>query len=100
MDMLGLKETVKGLAKAHGVRWYGLMLRRDDDSVLRWVARESEGDQRRPARRVMWRDGVQKNAETMGYIWSTHTKRTKPDKNLITTTTTTYEENSFLTMGY
>ena len=35
MDMLGLKETIDRLAAANGVRWYGHVLRRDDDSVLR-----------------------------------------------------------------
>ena len=34
MDMLGLKETIDRLATANGVRWYGHVLRRDDDSVL------------------------------------------------------------------
>ena len=33
--MIGLKETVDGLAKANSVRWYGHVVRRDDDSVLR-----------------------------------------------------------------
>ena len=35
MDMLGLKENIDRLATANGVRWYGHVLRRDDDSVLR-----------------------------------------------------------------
>ena len=35
MDMLGLKETRDRLATMNGVRWYGHVLRRDDDSVLR-----------------------------------------------------------------
>ena len=35
MDMLGLKETINRLVTANGVRWYGHVLRRDDDSVLR-----------------------------------------------------------------
>ena len=35
MDMLGLKETIYRLATTNGVRWYGHVLRRDDDSVLR-----------------------------------------------------------------
>ena len=35
MDMLGLKETKDQLATANGVRWYGHVLRRDDDTVLR-----------------------------------------------------------------
>ena len=35
MDMLGLKKTIDRLATANGVRWYGHVLRRDDDGVLR-----------------------------------------------------------------
>ena len=35
IDMLGLKETIDRLATANGVRWYGHVLRSDDDSVLR-----------------------------------------------------------------
>ena len=34
MDVLGLKENIDQLATANGVRWYGHVLRRDDDSVL------------------------------------------------------------------
>ena len=34
MEMLGLKETVVQMAK-DGVRWYGYVLRRDDEHVLR-----------------------------------------------------------------
>ena len=35
MDILGLRETIDRLATVNGVRWYGLVLRRDDNSVLR-----------------------------------------------------------------
>ena len=35
MDMLGLNETIDRLATANEVRWYGHVLRRDNDSVLR-----------------------------------------------------------------
>ena len=35
MEMLGLKETVVQMAKANEVRWYELVLRRDDEHVLR-----------------------------------------------------------------
>ena len=34
MDMLGLKETIDQLATANGIRWYGHVLRRDDDRVF------------------------------------------------------------------
>ena len=33
--MFGLKETIDRLAAANGLRWYGHVLRRDNDSVLR-----------------------------------------------------------------
>ena len=35
IDTLGLKETIDWLATKNGVRWYGHVLRRDDDGVLR-----------------------------------------------------------------
>ena len=31
MEMLGLKETLDRMAKANGVRWYGHVIRRDDN---------------------------------------------------------------------
>ena len=34
MNMLVLKETVEGSEKANGVRWYGHVLRRDNDSEM------------------------------------------------------------------
>ena len=35
MNMLGLRKTIYQFAKENGVRWYGHVLRRDDDSLLR-----------------------------------------------------------------
>ena len=37
MSLLGLKlkDTLDGVARASGVRWYGHVLRRDNDDVLR-----------------------------------------------------------------
>ena len=32
MEMLGLKKTLNRMAKANGVRWYGHVIRREDDS--------------------------------------------------------------------
>lgn len=34
MEMLGLKETLVPMAKANGVRWYGDVLRMDNEHVL------------------------------------------------------------------
>ena len=33
--MLGLKKTLDRMAKANGVRWYGHVIRRDVDNILR-----------------------------------------------------------------
>ena len=35
MEMLGLKETLDRMAKVNGVRWYGYLIRRGDDSILK-----------------------------------------------------------------
>ena len=35
MEMLGLKKTLDRMAKANGVRWYGHVIRGDDDNILK-----------------------------------------------------------------
>ena len=35
MKMLGLKETLDQMAQANGVRWYGHVVRRDEESILK-----------------------------------------------------------------
>ena len=35
ISLLGLKDTLDGLARVSGVRWYGHVLRRDNGNVLR-----------------------------------------------------------------
>ena len=37
MSLLGLKNTLDGLVRASGMRWYGYVLRRDNGDVLRRV---------------------------------------------------------------
>ena len=89
--MLGLKETIDRLATANRVRWYGHVLRRDDDSVFRvalnlevsgkrkqgrpkktWMKQVEEetekiGLKKKDAlRRDKWRNGVRAIAERMG----------------------------------
>ena len=50
MDMLGLKDTINRLATANRVRWYGYVLRRDDDSVLRVALDLEVSDKRKRGR--------------------------------------------------
>ena len=35
MEMLGLKETLEGMVKTNGVRWYGHVIRRNDNNILK-----------------------------------------------------------------
>ena len=35
MEMLGLKQTLDRTAKANGVRWYGHVIRRDDNNIMK-----------------------------------------------------------------
>ena len=63
MEMLGLKETVVQMAKANGVRWYGHVLRRDDDHVLRKALEfEVKGKRKRGRPRKTWRSQVEKES--------------------------------------
>ena len=51
MSLLGLKDTLDGLAAAGGVRWYGHVLKRDNGDVwgeerwiMKWRKEEGVGD--------------------------------------------------------
>ena len=67
MDMLGLKETIDRLATVNGVRWYGHVLRREDDSVLR-VARNLKvsGERKRERLKKTGKKQVEKETEKIG----------------------------------
>ena len=56
MDMLGLKETIDQLATANGVRCYGHVLTRDDDSVFRFALDlEVSGNKKRRRPKKTWK---------------------------------------------
>ena len=67
MDMLGLKKTIDRFATANGVRRYGHVLRRDDDSVLR-VALDLEvnGNRKRGRPKKTWKKQVEEETEKTG----------------------------------
>ena len=60
MDMLGLKETIDRSATANRVRWYGHLLRRDDNSALR-IALDLEvsGKRKRGRPNKTWKKQVE-----------------------------------------
>ena len=67
MDMLGLKETIDRLAIANGIRWYGHVLRRDDDSVLRVALNIEVGGKRKRGRpKKTWKKQVEEETEKIG----------------------------------
>ena len=62
-----LKETIDRLATANGVRWYGHVLRRDDDSVLRVALNlEVTGKRKRGRPKKTWKKQVEEETEKVG----------------------------------
>ena len=60
MVMLGLEETIDKMAKANGVCWYGHVLRREEDDILKRalcikVEGQRRGDSRGRPGRIKWR---------------------------------------------
>ena len=67
MDMLELKETIDRLATANEIRWYGHVLRRDDDSVLRVALNlEVSGKRKRGRPKKTWKKQVKEETEKIG----------------------------------
>ena len=67
MKMLGLKETLDKMATANGVRWYGHVVRRDDDSILKKAMMfEVNGPRKRGRPKQTWKKQVEENIKKIG----------------------------------
>ena len=67
MKMLGLKETLDKMAKANGVRWYGHVVRRDDESILKKAMMfEVNGPRKRGRPKQTWKKQVEENIKKIG----------------------------------
>ena len=67
MDVLWFKETIDRLATVNGVRWYGHVLSRDDDSVLRVALNlEMSGKKKRGQPQKTWKKRVKEEREKIG----------------------------------
>ena len=67
MSLLGIKNTLDGLARATGVRWYGHVLRRDNGDVLRRaVDFEVAGRRGRGLPNMTWKRQVEENINQIG----------------------------------
>ena len=104
MKMLSLKETLDRMEKANGVRWYGHVIRREDDNTLKKAMLMEVNGQRKRGRpkmtwkrqveesvkkvglkiedaadRTGWREGVRAIVEGMRCIWLPSVTRKKPN---------------------
>ena len=67
MKMLGLKETLDKMAKANGVRWYGHVVRRDDESILKKaMIFQVNGPRKRGRPKQTWKKQVEENIKEIG----------------------------------
>ena len=67
VSLLGLKDTMDGLARASGVRWYGHALRRDSDDALRRALDFEVAERRGRGRPNMtWKRQVLKHINQIG----------------------------------
>jgi len=67
MNMLVLREIVDSLAKASRVRWYGHVLRRDeDDASSKALSFKMEGQRKRRRLRKTWRRQVEEEIKGIG----------------------------------
>ena len=67
MQMLGLEESVDQLAKANSVRWYGHVLRREDEHALRRAFEfEVDGSRGRGRPKKTWKTQVVEESRRVG----------------------------------
>ena len=67
MEMLGLKKTLDRMAKANGVRWYGHVIRREDDNTLKKaMMMEVYGQRKRGRPKMTWKRQVEESVKKAG----------------------------------
>ena len=67
MEMWGLKKTLDRMAMANGVRWYGHVIRRDDDNILKKaMMMEVKGKRKRGRPKLTWRRQVEESVKKVG----------------------------------
>ena len=66
MEMLGLKETIDRLATASGIKWYGHVLRRDNDIVLMVALDLEVNGRRKRGRPKAWKKQVEEETKKIG----------------------------------
>ena len=66
-EMLDLKKTLDRMAKANGVRWYGHVIRREDDNILKEaLMMEVNGQRKRGRPKMTWKRQVEESVKKVG----------------------------------
>ena len=67
MEMLGLKKTLHRMVKANGVKWYGHVIRREDDNKLKKTMMTKVNGQRKRGRpKMTWKRQVEESVKKVG----------------------------------
>ena len=67
MQMLDLNETIDQLARANSVRWYGHVLRKDKNSILRMALDHKEkGTRKRGRPKKTWLKAIVEQSRKVG----------------------------------
>ena len=67
MEMLGLKKTLDRMAKANEVRWYGHVIREEDDNILKKaMMMEVNGQRKRGRPKMTWKRQVEESVKKVG----------------------------------
>ena len=67
MDMLGIKEFLDKMAKASSMRWYGHVLRKEDENVIvKALKFEVSGSGRRVRPKQTWKQQVENEIKKNG----------------------------------
>ena len=78
MDMLGIKESLDRMAKASSMRWYGHVLRKEDENVIvKALKFEVSGSRGRGRPKQTWKKLVENEMKKNGLVKEDECNRTK-----------------------
>ena len=78
MDMLGIKESLNGMAKASSMRWYGYVLTKEDENVVvKALKFEVSGTRGRGRPKQTWKKQVENEMKKNGLVKEDACDRTK-----------------------
>ena len=66
MEILGLKKTLDRMAKVNGARWYGHVIRREDDNILKAMMMQENGQRKRGQPKMIWKRQVEESVKKVG----------------------------------